>query len=119
MLNTAVWSINEMDFNRAKRMYKTKVFDSDFDFIGQLKFANICFDFIVRPYDDAPMLTADMYVFGIDSGYGKTEDGIPYSYEDGIDFDEPLVYELSLDEFKSLAFDVAIHFAEKKLHTKF
>lgn len=104
------WAISESDYDNAVKMYKENTYDGEHEFVGNLRFGNVCFDFIVRPYDEAPMLTADMYVFGVDTGYATTEDGTPYSYEDGFDFNEPWMYELSFDEFKELAQKMAFDF---------
>ena len=104
------WEMREDDYNAAVKMYKEKAYDGDLEFVGSLRFENVCFDFIVRPYDETPMLTADMYVFGVDTGYATTEDGTPYSYEDGFDFNEPWMYELDFNEFKELAQKMALDF---------
>lgn len=78
----------------------TKAFD-DGDFIGAVYVGDLCFDFTVRFTQDEPIeriLDFDMYVGGVDTGYGYSDRVVknyPYDWEGGSDFgyyeDTPLL----------------------------
>lgn len=54
------------------------------ELIGQVRCGNLCFDVIVREYDEL-FLTFDLYVGGVDTGYGYSVliKDYPYDYADG------------------------------------
>jgi len=75
------------------------------DFIGAVRVGELCFDFVTREYDAGKLvLTFDLYVGGIDSGYGysRIEDGYPYDYAEGSNFDDTCI-SLPYQEFQLLA----------------
>lgn len=57
-----------------------------FNCIGSIGIGDICIDLI----NHTKSLQFDFYVAHEDTGYGDTEDGIPYSYAEGINIDIPV-----------------------------
>lgn len=59
---------------------------SPFDCIGSVRIGDICIDFV----NYTTVLKFDFYVAHEDTGYAHTENGIPYSYCDGIEAEIPV-----------------------------
>lgn len=77
------------------------------DYIGAVRVGELCFDFVLRTYDDERLvLTFDCYVGGIGGenayGYSRIEKGYPYEYAEGDDFDDTCI-SLTYAEFQQLA----------------
>lgn len=78
--------------------------------VGFCRIGDLCFDLVIRDYRleaDKPRLylTYDLYVGGIDSGYGYGEDDYPYDYADGSGWGMESVKLYSFDQFKIMAED--------------
>ena len=75
-------------------------------YIGCVRVGELCFDLVTRKYseEEGIVLTYDLYVGGVESGYGysRIEDGYPYDYAEGSDFDDTCI-SLSYEEFQLLA----------------
>ena len=86
------WFFDGFDVKAWDKVKKTirqgKYIDGD-DVFGEIKCGAVCFDLILRDpetYDDGKWhLEADAYLLGIDDGYANTSDGIPYTYDGGIE----------------------------------
>lgn len=62
-------SFTEEDFvNYCATIENERMFDNDF--IGCVRIGDLCFDLIVREYNDEFVLDYDLYVGGFDDGYG-------------------------------------------------
>jgi len=79
------------------------------DYVGCVRVGNLCFDLLVRQYGDIQCLSFDLYVGGVDTGYGYADmkkaidmyNGIsdnsekdpqyPYDYADGEDFEDTMI----------------------------
>ena len=77
------------------------------DFVGSVRVGDLCFDLVLRQYaSDELMLTYDLYVGGVDDGYGYSnrfgEKDYPYTEADGDSFGDTLIC-LSYKEFKRRA----------------
>lgn len=74
--------------------------DMPMDFIGEVRAGNICFDMVEREAEGKYYLWADLYVGGIDSGYGLNN--YPYDFIDDIDYiwETEALKELSVEKFK-------------------
>lgn len=73
-------------------------------YVGCVRIGVLCFDLVVREYaHDKPRehaLDYDLYIGGIDSGYGYTlTNKYPYSYDGGGSF-ESLMIDLTYEQFK-------------------
>lgn len=59
----------------------------EYDFLCNVRCGELCFDIVERETDPGVMkVFADLYVGGIDSGYGYSETGYPYDYMDDIGY---------------------------------
>lgn len=75
------------------------------DYIGAVRVGDLCFDLVLRTYDEGKslVLTYDLYVGGVDSGYGYSKiDDYPYDYAEGDDFQDTCI-SMTYDDFKELA----------------
>ena len=76
------------------------------DYIGAVRIGELCFDLVTRKYSEAEgiVLTYDLYVGGVDSGYGysRIEPDYPYDYAEGSDFEDSCI-SLSYEEFRQIA----------------
>lgn len=84
---------NERDDKEIKRWLKAvkreRGIKRDFDFIADVRSGDLCFDFIVREYDeDDYRLFTDLYVSGdgIELGYGESETGKAYDFFGNVGF---------------------------------
>lgn len=78
--------------------------------VGFCRIGNLCFDLTIRDYrlvNDNPrlFLSYDLYVGGIDKGYGYSKDGYPYNWEGGNDWSLESLKSYNFDEFKLMAED--------------
>ena len=91
------------------------------DWVGNVRIGELCCDLVLREYTEGELtLTYDVYVGGVDSGYGYStreamatgkykdkyevpdEEQYPYDYADGGDFDDSCV-SLSYTHLKKMA----------------
>lgn len=100
-----IWA-NERDDKEIKRWLKAikrgEEAKGDFDFIADVRSGDLCFDLIVREYDeDDYRLSTDLYVSGdgIELGYGESETGKAY------DFFGNVGYCFKSEEFKNMDVD--------------
>lgn len=84
---------NERDDKEIKRWLKAvkrgEESKGDFDFIADVRSGDLCFDLIVREYDeDDYRLSTDLYVSGdgIEPGYGERETGKAYDFFGNVGF---------------------------------
>lgn len=80
-----------------------ELYDDEFDYIGCVRAGDLCFDLVEREFgSDGLYLTADLYVGGIDSGYGYGVNGYPYDYFDEVTFswESEKIATLGMEEFK-------------------
>ena len=73
------------------------------DYAGAVRLGDLCFDFVLIELEpNEPLyLLYDLYVGGIDSGYGY-KDGYPYDYFDGDCFKQGSL-DMNYKDFKSMA----------------
>ena len=72
------------------------------DYIGCVRAGNLCFDLMVGLNNDKMYLSYDLYVGGVDSGYGYTVDGYPYDYAEGGNFEDTMI-SMTYEEFQKYA----------------
>lgn len=73
----------------------------DNDYVGCVRVGELCFDFVYRYDGEQETLDYDMYLGGVDTGYGYSKiDGTPYTEGGGGIFEDGLLIGLSYDEFK-------------------
>ena len=81
---------NDKEINRWLKANKTKQEPLDtFDFIANVRSGELCFDLIVREYDENDYrLSTDLYVSGegIKPGYGKSATGKAYDFFGNVGF---------------------------------
>ena len=73
------------------------------DYVGCVRVGNLCFDLIVF-YDEngKQFLAYDLYVGGVDSGYGYTASDYPYDYAEGGNFEDTMI-SMTYEEFQKYA----------------
>lgn len=91
---------DETKFENCKKDMETG--DHIDDYIGAVRVGNLCFDLVLRGCDDTngSILTYDLYVGGVDTGYGYKND-YPYDYDDGGSFKG--IEEMDYHEFVTYA----------------
>lgn len=74
------------------------------DYVGAVRVGDLCFDLVLRLYDESEglVLTYDLYVGGVDSGYGYGKNDYPYDYAEGDDFKDSCI-SMTYDDFKEMA----------------
>ena len=88
-----------------KAVKKGKEANENFDFIANVRSGELCFDLIVREYDENDYrLSTDLYVNGdgIKPGYGESETGKAYDFfgNVGYCFKSAEFKNMSINEFK-------------------
>lgn len=88
------------------------------DFIGCVTVGDLCFDLIVRENGNELMLDYDLYIGGVDDGYGYGKDNYPYTEGGGGSFEESMIgytYEtfMKIAESKFEDFIMNSHFSSK------
>lgn len=87
----------EEDFaNYCATIENEKMFDNDF--IGCARIGDLCFDLVLREYNNEFVLDYDLYVGGVDDGYGYGKDNYPYTEGGGGTFEDSLI-SMSYDDF--------------------
>lgn len=86
--------------NFTEQQYKELTKDNPNDFVGAIHVGDISVDLI--NHTDIKKLFFDFYVLHENTGYGKTEKGVPYDFADGTSVDTPNSC-LTYDDFKMLA----------------
>ena len=69
-----------------------------YDCVGCVTVGDLCFDLIVREYNDEFILDYDLYVGGVDDGYGYGKDNYPYTEAGGRNFEDSMI-SMSYDDF--------------------
>lgn len=100
-------------FNYGEKM-KDEVEYGD-EYVGCVRIGDLCFDLLIRLDDNGnKIFTYDLYVGGVDTGYGYSnpnkfnkelynpEDDYPYDYVGGLDFSSTCT-NMSYDNFKLYA----------------
>lgn len=86
---------NEYKGNKDNELYIDNYF-------GCARVGDLCFDFVAREFTEGILtLTYDLYVGGVDTGYGYGIDNYPYDYADGNSFKD--ITNMSYKEFVSYA----------------
>lgn len=77
---------NESDFKKAKAKSPDPLYADDY--VGAVRVGDLCFDFVLREFSGELTLTYDLYVGGVDEGYGtsRIKESYPYTYADGGSF---------------------------------
>lgn len=87
----------EEDFaNYCATIENEKMFDNDF--IGCARIGDLCFDLVLREYNNEFVLDYDLYVGGVDDGYGYGKENYPYTEGGGGTFEDSLI-SMSYDDF--------------------
>ena len=73
------------------------------DYIGCVRVGNLCFDLVVS-YDiyGKQFLAYDLYVGGVDTGYGYSDSNYPYDYAEGGNFEDTLI-SMTYENFQKYA----------------
>lgn len=82
------------------------------NFIGAVRVGDLCFDILTREYNNKLYLDYDLYIGGVDTGYGYADD-YPYDYYGGGSFDESCI-DMKYDEFVSYAEKTMKEFIENE-----
>lgn len=77
---------------------------STIDYVGAVHVGDLCFDLsLIDRTDTEPLyIQYDLYVGGVDSGYGYSESGYPYDYFDGGCFYNDVI-DMPYADFQSMA----------------
>lgn len=113
----------EKDFTNYCAKMKDDV-EYDSEYVGCVRVGDLCFDLLIRLNENGDqILTYDLYVGGVDTGYGysninklnpdmhREEDDYPYDYVCGLDFASTCT-NMSYEYFKSYAEAEFEHFIE-------
>lgn len=71
--------------------------------VGNCRVGDLCFDLVVRDYDGNMHLAYDLYVGGVDTGYGYGRNNYPYDYDDGGSWDMKWVSRCGFEKFRETA----------------
>lgn len=82
------------------------------DCFGAVRVGDLCFDIVTREYNDKLYLDYDLYVGGVDTGYGYADD-YPYDNAGGGSFNESCA-EMTYDGFKEYAEKVMKNYIENE-----
>ena len=89
------------------------------DYIGNIRVGKLCFDLVTRCHDtDQIILTFDLYVGGVDTGYGysdRYEKQYPYDYADGGNFIN--IESMNYLDFQKYAEDVLTKYINESEYT--
>ena len=70
----------------------------DNDFVGCVRIGDLCFDLVLREYNNEFVLDYDLYVGGIDDGYAYGKENYPYTEGGGGTFEDSLI-SMSYEDF--------------------
>lgn len=94
----------EQDFvNYCTKMENNMLYADDY--IGAVRVGDLCFDLVLRSYDESKslILTYDLYIGGVDNGYGYgKKDNYPYDYAEGSDFEDTCI-SMTYKDFQKMA----------------
>lgn len=88
----------EEDYNRTREKIEDGVADL---YVGSVRIGNLCFDLVTRDYGDGITLDYDLYIGGVDEGYGS-KNGYPYTFGGGGNFCENCTV-MNYEQFKEYA----------------
>lgn len=92
---------------------------SEDEFVGYCRVGDLCFDLVARDLGAGDLgLTFDLYVGGIDDGYGysRIDNGYPYTEADG-DYLTDSGISFSYEDFKDFAEGIFINYIEHSGYT--
>ena len=111
------WNLEEKDLEQIKEVLKTnKLIESDF--MGSVEIGELSIEFVFRDYDSLLILDYDVFVGGVDSGYGYTTKKLPYDYASGgklLDLDT-INKITSFDNFKSYILKEVMEFINRSYY---
>ena len=111
------WSgFNEQAFND---YCEVNVFGAD-DYIGCCRVGELCFDLVLRDLGGEELaLTYDLYVGGVDDGYGysRIEENYPYTEADGGFLHDADISEFAYEQFNDFAEGVFADYIEHSTYT--
>lgn len=105
----------EQDFNKTKADVLNKIIEEDY--VGCVRIGDLCFDIVAYP--EVQCFCIDLYIGGIDDGYGY-KNGYPYTQYDGFDVPFHKMETSNYEEFKGLIerrMFLVITKADKTYHT--
>ena len=107
-------NFKEESFNVACDLLKEN--EGNEDYVGSVRIGDLCFDILTREYNDKLYLDYDLYVGGVDTGYGYSDD-YPYDYAGGGSFNKSCV-NMTYEEFRTYAEEVMAHYikTEEKVY---
>lgn len=110
---TIRWNFGEDEFRKAVEGIEKQ--DDSEDFLGNLYIGDLCFDLVLRDHegDTGVVLDADLYVGGVDTGYGYTRTNqLPYDERDGfVVMNKSHFWKIGgLDNFRRHLFGAAMQF---------
>ena len=92
----------ESDFTGYCAKAKSNTITSE-DFIGCVRVGDLCFDLLISYNLQGKMFMAyDLYVGGVDTGYGYSVAGYPYDYAGGGNFEDSIT-NMTYEEFRKYA----------------
>lgn len=94
-------NFTEIDFTDYCAKAENDLMHED-EYVGCVRVGNLCFDLMVRDNDGKLYLSYDLYVGGVDSGYGYTASDYPYDYAEGGNFEDTMI-SMSYEEFQKYA----------------
>lgn len=110
----------EEDFVDYCAKMENDMFAYNATYIGSVRVGNLCFDLIAMENNDCviDMLDYDLYIGGVDDGYGYGKDNYPYTEGGGGSFEESMIgytYEtfMKIAESKFEDFIMNNHFSSK------
>lgn len=81
--------------------FENLITNNPYDYIGSVHVGDISIDLINHP--DINLMLFDFYVLNEDTGYGYTENNIPYDYAEGNEIELWKIHNISYEEFKEVA----------------
>jgi hypothetical protein len=95
-------NFTEVDFTDYCAKAENNMLSVD-EYVGCVRVGNLCFDLMVRTNEnDESYLSYDLYVGGVDSGYGYTASDYPYDYAEGGNFEDTMI-SMTYEEFQTYA----------------
>lgn len=89
MFNFNWKNFTEKDYKKAIKAFKKNAKEQADEYLGFISVGELKFDVIFRDYSDDDnikmAISYDCYVLNEDTGYGYTNNGMPYDYADGTD----------------------------------
>ncbi len=94
------WNMTEKQFGRMKDTLAKNCFDTK-NVYGHCLIGKYDIELVFEQQAEIePKILLNFYHLGVDSGYGYTESGQPYDYEDGTSISYESIKDLSFEDFK-------------------